>query len=94
MSRLSGHMGALVLLIGLGACAPDSGQMRAGVCGDRMTVERSLAQAGETPEAAGVNRQSGEIYQLFLGSEGWSFVSANRFGASCMVASGTEWRAR
>lgn len=86
---------ALTLLLLASACAQEPVQtaMSRGLCGDSKTVGAALAGAGETPEGIGVDRQSGELFQLLVGPNGWSFISANRFGASCMIASGQEWRA-
>ena len=84
----------LMLLLAAGACAqaPAQTAMSRGLCGDSKTVSAALAGAGETPEGVGVDRQSGELFQLLVGPSGWSFLSVNRFGASCMIASGQEWR--
>lgn len=99
--RYSFPAAALAAFVFLGACASsappaatvsDRLQPRPGLCGDRATVTGALAQLGETPEGAGADAERGEIVELWIGPEGFSVLASNRFGATCVIATGSGWR--
>lgn len=85
-------MKALYLIVPfiLAGCASDL--RHTGVCGARDIVTATLTNYGETAVGAGADTGQGVVVELWTGPESWTVLSTNRFGASCLLASGRDWR--
>lgn len=76
----------------LAGCASDA--RHSGLCGARDIVTASLIRYGESATGAGADTVRNEVVELWQGPDRFSIVSTNRFGASCLISSGRDWRER
>lgn len=82
----------LIASLVLAGCASDV--RHTGVCGARDIVTAFLTQYGETATGAGADEGHGTVVEFWAGPHSWTVLSTNRFEASCLLASGRDWRER
>ncbi|MBM3504463.1 MAG: hypothetical protein FJX65_11375 [Alphaproteobacteria bacterium] len=83
----------MLFAVALAACAAAPPPSAVGLCGDRTTMAQILGQAGERAAAGGLEEGGVRVIELWTSPLGGFTVTAtNRYGATCVLATGRAWR--